>query len=468
MPFREDGVFFRNLKIEPGVEYFLYIGELKSDCLNQFVAETLGRAHGGQFDCISVLPDIMSSYARENVIVINPLAEKYFSRTGKIFSCRPSSAGFAASAVSSGAVRTLARQLIRAQGRLYVHVFESLPELLDIAKMPGVVLLGPDASAAASWNNKTYQLETLKEVVPVIEYRTCASTGDLPGLLEDALQDWKDGVFVSRPVSAGGANSFIFRSADDLQKRWPLAESEYIISRYIPHACDPTVLGVAANGEDVFIAALADQQIEGGNMFRGSVFPSVLPPKVQRQIIEYTRNAGKSMGKGGYRGIFGCDFIVTPRGEVFFVEVNARKQGTTMEMCCTMENVLPEKTPSLIDIEYSAVARSTLPPGAVEMEIPLAGLCWKTYNYKTDKPVLTRSSLPPETEEREIFRRVWTGEEESGMILMEHPGAGRRLKPGVFAGRIAAVARSREFLDGQVSRGKFLLEQSMEEDLWKQ
>lgn len=96
-------------------------------------------------------------------------------------------------------------------------------------------------------------------------------------------------------------------------------DTTYLISRYIPHSYDPTVLGVVANEKDVYIAGVADQQIVDGNKFTGSTYPSRLPGKVIDTLKEYTRKIGRFMGSLGYRGIFGCDFIVDDDFNIFFL-----------------------------------------------------------------------------------------------------------------------------------------------------
>ena len=53
----DDDILFSDLKLDPDTFYFLYIGEIKTDCLNQFFKETLSKIHGRQFDFISILPD---------------------------------------------------------------------------------------------------------------------------------------------------------------------------------------------------------------------------------------------------------------------------------------------------------------------------------------------------------------------------------------------------------------------------
>ncbi len=456
----EEDVLFSDVKLEDDTDYFIYVGELKTDGLNQFVRENLSKIHNRKFDYISVIPDVMESYPHRNILVINPLAGSLYVQTRKKFSCRMSPRDFAGVVSYSGTVLDLVRMLVKKQGRLYVHVFESLPEL-TFTRMPGVVLLGPSGQVASMWNNKLYQLQMLKDAVPVIDYKICNGTREMLDCIKDGLKTWPEGVFISQPYSAAGTNSFIVRSIEDLHKRLPLPPSTYFISPYIAHEFDPTVLGVVGNEEDVFIAAIADQEIENGNMFRGSAYPSVLPYKEQLEIREHTRMVGRILGRSGYRGIFGCDFIVKSSGEIFFVEVNARKQGTTMEMCCTLENLLPEDSPSLMELEYYAVTENMLPSNKVEIKDAISDINWRTYNFKVEHEVMTRYFLPLEEDERELFRQVRKNGIEHKMIIMEHVGHGCSIKPGTFLGRVVAVSRNREILDREIKIGRQLLEESI-------
>lgn len=456
----EDDVLFSDVKLEDDTDYFIYVGELKTDGLNQFVKENLSRIYNKKFDYISIIPDVMESYPHRNILVINPLAGNLYSQTRKKFSCRMSPGDFAGVVSYSGTVLDLVRMLVKKQGRLYVHVFESLPEL-TFTRMPGVVLLGPGGQVASMWNNKLYQLQMLKDAVPVIDYKICSGMREMLDSIEQGLRTWPDGVFVSQPYSAAGTNSFIIRSVEELRNKLPLPQSTYFISRYVAHEFDPTVLGVVGNEEDVFIAAIADQEIENGNMFRGSTYPSVLSFKIQLEIKEHTRTVGRILGRSGYRGIFGCDYIVNDSGEIFFVEVNARKQGTTMEMCCTLENLLPDESPSLMELEYYAVTQNRLPSNKVEIKDAISDLNWRTYNFKVDREVMTRYFLPLEEDERELFRQVKRNGIEHKMIIMEHVGHGCSIKPGSFLGRVVAVSRNREILDREIRLGRQLLEESI-------
>jgi hypothetical protein len=99
--------------------------------------------------------------------------------------------------------------------------------------------------------------------------------------------------------------------------KFKLENIQYLVSRYMPHEDDPTVLGVVANEKDVYIAGVADQRIEHGNRFTGSTYPSKLPPDIITTLGELTRKAGKWLAANGYRGIFGCDYIVNATKKIF-------------------------------------------------------------------------------------------------------------------------------------------------------
>ena len=456
-----DDVIYSDLDIDPDTRYFLYVGELKSDCLNPLLRDFLSRRFETRFDFISILPDVVATYPHRNILVINPRSRKRAAECGKRVCCRVSTGEFYTRVSESETVHRLIRSLLERQETVFVHVYESRPEL-TLSRIPGVVLLGPDGEAAHRWNNKRYQLEALKNTdVPVIDFRICNGYNELVQTTTRLRSCWENGIFVSQPYSAAGMNSFITLSDEDLGGNMMYPDSEYLVSRYIPHISDPTVLGVAAGPEDVFIVAVADQEIEGGNKFRGSVFPSALSPGIQEILKRHTRSVGRMLGQSGYRGVFGCDFIVDENDRVHFVELNARKQGTTMEMSCILEHLLPPGAPSLPELEFYAVTEGRFPENAVELSDNLDSLCWRTYNYKTDREVLVRTFIPQACDERDLFRQVAGNALEHGMIVMEHLGQGLTAEPGTFVGRIAAVSRRREWLESDIRAGKELLLRSI-------
>ncbi len=459
-----DDVFFSDLKLDPDVHYFLYVGEIKTDCLNQFVRETLSKVHGRPFDFISILPDVLESYPHKNTLVINPMARELYRNKGRKVSFRIAPRTFASLVSASSTINDLIRQLLDRQGHVFIHVFESVPEL-TLALVPGVRILGPSGHIANIWNNKVYQLQVLRGVAPLIDHHVCRDAHHMLETARELWEEWPHGVFISQPYSSAGVNSFVTASQEELEAKAGHLKGKFFISRYVPHVDDPTVLGVVANATDVFIGAIADQEIQDGNKFRGSTFPSSLSADVQQELCEITRRIGRLMGRSGYRGIFGCDYIVDDRGRIFFVEINARKQGTTMEMCCTLENALPLETPGLLELEYHAVMHNRFPENMIEMAEALDGVYWRTYNYKLEQEAVTNRIVPLDEDERTMFRQVVSNKQDHGVIVVEHVGGMHDVQPGTFLGRVVAVAHSREQLDEDIREGIRQLRESIHEKL---
>ena len=431
---------FSNVHLEDGIEYFLYIGELKNYGLNIYLKEALSRIFNRPFDFIAIVPDVFEQYNYDNLIVINPLIKNYTGTFGPKVSCRVSANQFMSSVSSDRQVRALIKRLLNRQPNLYLYMYESLPEM-TLDEIEGVSILGPDKKTSRRINSKIYQYTNLKDLVPLVDFEICEDLATLIRKTNALWDQWSDGIFMTQEYSAAGVNAHIAHGPDDITKRFGQSEQPYLISRYLPHPHDPTVLAVVANEEDVFIVGIADQRIEGGFRFTGSTFPTMLPEEVVVQLQDHTRIIGRWLGAEGYRGIFGCDFLVTEGGEIRFLEINARKQGTTLEFCCTMEQSLPVGSPMLPELEFYAVQEEIFPFNAKEMTGNPRNLHWTTYNYKIHSTVHTEGYIPHGIGEREAFRRIANGNLKKDFLILEHTGSDFVVAEGAFIARIVAWAR---------------------------
>jgi len=446
------GVVFSSVELNPDAVYVLYVGELKSHCLNEFVREALRRRLGTHFDIISIVPDVLAGYTEPNLVVINPQARRLSEQMGRTVALRPPVSEFLRHVSESEFVRGTVGAILTRQDVLYVWMFESRPELA-LLDMEGVRLLGPDPLLARKLNGKPWQYETFHGLIPIPDYRVCHGRRELLAVTSELLASWSSGLFISLEHSAGGAQSMIARTSDEVAARFADAQATYLVTRYMPHVHDPTTLAVVANERDVFVAGVADQRIESGNRFCGSTCPAALPAALQEELCDCTRLVGRKLGELGYRGIFGCDYIVDARGQFRLVEVNARKQGTTMEFCCALEAGLPPGAPNLPELEYCAVVHSEFPE---DMEAPRPGaasLHWGTFNLKANEPVVTRHFLEQEMPERGLFRRVASGGQ-GGCLFLEHVGADMHVEPGCFVGRVVAVDSSRQGMLSRLQQGR--------------
>lgn len=450
-------IYFSNYQLQDNVHYFLYIGELKNYGLNIFLKESLARIENRQFDFISIVPDIFEQYDYENLIVVNPEAEDYTCRYGRSVSCRIPANIFMSSVSENQQVRALVQKLLSRQGNLYIYMYESMPEM-TLDAIPGVSILGPDSNIASRLNSKVYQYQHLKKLVPVVDFAICSDLNDLIKTTDKLWPQWKDGIFVSLEYSAAGANSIIARSSRDIIERFHEENETYLISRNIPHNYDPTVLAVVANEKDIYIAGVADQRIERGTRFTGSTFPTRLSGETVGALNTITRIVGKWLVKEGYRGIYGCDFLVDHQEKVFFLEVNARKQGTTMEFCCTLEQNLPWGSPLLPELEYYAVTHGRFPDNTVEMQDNVKNIYWGTYNYKIDNMIFTEGYIPQHSREREAFKKVADNRLQKDFLILEHIGNDFIVAQGSFLGRIVALGHDQSGVQQGLKLGKKTIE----------
>ncbi len=462
-------ILYSNLEYDPEVYYFLYIGDLKNYALNYFVQETLEkRLPGRDVQFIAIIPDVCFQYNFSNILVINPVArddmiiDHTFSNiaTAPKTSCRISGPQFMSAVTNSETVLSLIETVLKNQDEIYINLYESLMEM-SLDSLDRVILLGPDKKIARKYNDKIVQFRELRGIVPLIDGAVCSGVEELMKLTGSFREKWTDGIFVSGAFSAAGANSAVTRTQDEVAAKFTDDTSEYLVTRYIPHDLDPTVLAVVANEDDVYIAGVADQTIIDGNRFVGSHFPSVTTPEQQDKLKEYTKAVGQLLGRSGYRGIFGCDYLIDYEGNIFFLEINARKQGTTLEFCFTLEQSLPKGSPMLPELEYYAVMENRFPKDTVEMKENSRAIHWGTYNYKVMEELVTNGYIPQNPYERETFQKVANGELVKDFVILEHLGTNLKVLPGTFLSRVVSVGRCRDDVDEGLCQGVGFIKQTI-------
>jgi len=452
---------YSNIKIKPDTYYFLYIGELKSYGLNFFLKDFFQKLYNKKVDFIAIVSDFFDQYYYKNLIVINPEAEKHLEKTGKKVCCRIDAKRFMKEVSNNDYVQDLIQTILRQQNHLYIYMYESLPEM-TLDQIDGVSVLGPKSNIAHKLNNKIFQYKTFNKIVPMPDFDICQGLEDLLAKAKKMRSEWEDGIFISQEYSAAGSCSAVTSTRQEILKKFDDKNATYLISRYIPHEYDPTVLAIVANENDVYIAGVADQCIVDGNRFVGSTYPSVLPDEIIKKLKEYTVKVGQHIGKMGYRGIYGCDYIVV-NDNIYFMEINSRKQGTTMEFCCTLEQLLPKGSPMLPELEYYAVKENRFPSNTIELKDKTDNIYWGTYNMKINNVATTDGYIPQDPNEREVFKKVANKELKKDFIIMEHIGNDFIIKSGTFLGRIVSVANNREDMLSGIEYGKRFLKYTVKE-----
>lgn len=449
-----DELYYSNFSLKAENYYFLYIGELKTICLCEFLQKGLERKLKKKVGFISIIQDICGSYHHNDLVVLNPAAQQMSLETdgAPIVAWRMPMRDFSLQVSQNAVVHDLVKSILKRQSELFAVMFENKPELT----LPHVKLLGPDPNLVARCNDKSWQYDTFYGLVPTVDYKICCGCDELQDVTRKMRNACNEGIFVSHTYSAGGSHSMITQDQEQVEMRFNDPYARYLVSPFIPHCYDPTVLGVVANSRDVYIAGVADQRIEQGTGFRGSTFPSVLPENIQAELRQHTRTVGRKLGEIGFRGIFGCDYIVDSCDNVYFIEVNPRKQGTTMEFTCMLEQLFPRNAHSLMDLEYFAVTEGRFPSDTPWPDFGSTKtrnvVHWGTYNYKVNSTVRTYDFLQQATSERQLFKQCAL-HGKGGHLILEHVGRNVVVKPGTFLARVISVDKNHDVMLQRLEQG---------------
>ncbi len=436
---------------------FLFISELRAYGLGYFFKVAISKANNipiELIDCITIAPDIFEQYNYENLIIINHIDTDENKRK--------THDEFIKDISNSTYIDELTDKILKNQEKLYLYMFES-NDLLNLIKKENIILIGPAPQIVKKLSNKISLYEIFAPIVPMAEHFVADDYFELINKATKLLQT-SNKLFVSLEQSAAGANSAIISKISDIENRFSKNKhNRFLVTSYIEHTIDPTSLSVVINEEDIYIAGIADQRIEGTS-FRGSTYPSKTSKDIQQEIDRQTKLVGLHMAKLGYRGIYGCDFIVTKQDKVYFIEVNPRKQGTTMEFCCALKTMLPHNAPNLPEIEFCAVTQNKKPPNMVAIKNTKQNIYWSTYNQKLTNRLKTITYLPQQRSEIEMFEAVASNKLTKEYMILEHVGQELFVNEGSFLARVIATGQNYKDVEYGVDIGKRLIAWTITQD----
>lgn len=220
-------------------------------------------------------------------------------------------------------IKDLINKLIGKQERVFI--LGPTSSCLDIRNSK-VKILGPSPKIATQFDNKT-------EHVKLFNYL------DLPRnktRIYDSIEDIKENVrypfYISASYTSGGHESGAIYSEDDLgvfysklrkiNKKQPFLVSDLITDIKF----SPNINAVVCGENDTRTICITDQILRG-NQYLGNIYPSKASEKAKQTIIEATNKIGNHLSKLGFRGLFGLDYIIDSKENVFAVDLNPRRQG---------------------------------------------------------------------------------------------------------------------------------------------
>jgi len=459
-----DDLIIQKLSLDGKKAYLLYIGELKTINLCQTILPILSEKYERPFDLVAITPDVRSSYnGIENLVVINPVSKSLNASQGCINHVRIPQGTFYEAVSNSENVSKLVQTLLKTQDKIPLYVYGNDPSL-SLQQDSVFEVIAPDPVISERYNNKVLQLIMAREKrIPMPEGVVAESFKEACEVFKEKKHDW-DKIFCSAEYSAGGERSLIASCMEEIQDKYRFlkTESRFLLTHYYDTVATPSVLGIIANPKDIFIANVVDQMIVG-TAFRGSIYPSNLPYTIQEDVRAITRRLGRILAKDGYRGAFGADFIVTDDEDVYFIEINARKQGTTQETEYAMKHIIPLES-SFVELEYQALTEGRLHCDLEAVEDSLrpknAPFHWATYNVKTLKPTIIQKDAGMHFSEAMMFYRFRSNQGSNQAVIMDHVGRDVVVHKG-FIARAAAIGETREKTLFKLREAKDLIYQTI-------
>lgn len=218
----------------------------------------------------------------------------------------------------------------------------------------GCKIIAPRNNVVERFNNKTRVYEKLKKRgVSVIE-------GEVVDCVEEACElileeSWENGAFISAERGAGGSGVIHAYTPRDIRNRFPEEFStRLLVTKWLDEIEASPNIFMFIDGEGPHILSITDQIIENETVYHGNVYPLKISEKTKEKIKEECLKTGELAYEEGYRGILGIDGIVSEH-KFFVVEINPRKNHSSVLNTVMMEKVKYEETPPLVYIETLAI-----------------------------------------------------------------------------------------------------------------
>lgn len=432
-------------KLDPEKAYVLFIGDSKYIGTTPLLTKRLSQEYGGKdVEIINILPNMPPPYMSDkNIVVVNsamasldhiicprgcfmPVDQEDINRD--VSECPET--------------LRLVEQLLDHQGSVYINLFKHNPTLTLTEMSPDIHVIGPHSKLFDHFDDKTVQRRMVEDLgIPVPEGYIAKDFDELVEIYRSRFDNdtHRGSAFVACANGFGGNGTTSVESLDDLMRSPKLKarrnKDGFIISQKLDLVSSPCTLAIAANPEEVLTVSVADQIMDGVD-YGGTVYPSAEGEELVKKMIEYTNRIGAEMSRRGYdiagqeyRGFFGVDYMVDRQGNLYFVEINPRKIGSTPETILAHRTMFPERI-SLPELEFLAVTQGSF--GTDVRDYTLPDMTWGVRGVKAKAGYRTANYVGREVPEEEVFR-------DGGLTVLDHPGHFTYLADGRVARAVAAA-----------------------------
>lgn len=330
------------------IEYFFSLHGPRFEYMNNSMAESLSKRFGKEFRPIRILNAWPSKqYDTGNYVILNKKSYKLLKDLGKPVVYLPDYEDVNVEFAENKTIQDIANKLLEKQKTVYVYPFTT--SFLDLP--PEIfTILGPDSKLAKKYDDKVSQVKLFEQLdLPRNNARVFKNEEALLANEADIIP-----CYLSAAYTSGGNESGLIYDSEMLHEflarlRPVNKRSHFLVADIFEDlVLAPNVNALITEQGKTYVLVVADQILQG-NRYLGNFYPSIAEKKHLKQIYDTTIVLGDYLANEGYKGLFGCDFLINRKGDLVVVDLNPRHQGGYA--CNGL--ALKQKGVSLTDIELA-------------------------------------------------------------------------------------------------------------------
>ncbi|MEI6266973.1 MAG: ATP-grasp domain-containing protein [bacterium] len=310
-----DPLIYQKVGTEKDKTYFLTSLTNRFDFVTDMFRKELEIRYGGLFEPIYIYQNYPApKYEKNNYIVVNgKLGNKKSFIVGEEYE------DLNIYLSNSRQFSFLIDNILTNQDKIFMVGFTNSFLNIDCDK---IIYVGPKPKIATYFDNKLEQLKLFQKIG--VSHPQFRFYDDINQLEKEKFPLYLTSCFSSGGIESGLINNY--HEAKKFVSTWREYTKDKIIVTELIDGAEYFPNSVAIVDKEKAVSLIVSDQILSGNAYIGNIFPSKLSREVVSNIHKMTEKIGEHLRLQGYRGMFGCDFIV--KGEEITVhDLNPRHQG---------------------------------------------------------------------------------------------------------------------------------------------
>lgn len=321
------------------IHYFFTLLDSRYDPVNNMLKTNLEKEFKKIFEPIYIQQtEFNNAFIKKNYIILNSfLVNLRKEKKDNALVCMEDIEDVNAEFCKSLFIQDILNKLLKKQDQIFIMSFTSHGLSFNDKK---IINIGPNHELVETYDNKITQIKLFERLN--LQTPDASIYDNIDSVLSQKQLPYP--FFISASYTSGGSENGIINCKNDLvyfkqQLRAINLNREVYITHYIQDVkCSPNVTAMVCGENDVMVLLISDQILEH-NKHLGNIYPSKVNSKNKEVIFDITTTIGNHLSNKGFRGLFGCDFIIDNNNDCLVIEINPRRQAGYLMLLLMSRNV---------------------------------------------------------------------------------------------------------------------------------